>query len=80
MNESQKFDRYLKISKWLQARYTALGMLVLSVGGVPSQYSKLESLAYDRYVAESERDNEDAKDKAFGPEFPAGEFNPALIY
>ena len=49
-----RFDRYLRIANWLRARYTRAGELVISIGGKPTRYSRLELMAYRRYVVESE--------------------------
>jgi hypothetical protein len=44
-------DRYLAIVGWARKRYTRAGMLTISVGGVPSAYSRIESAAWGRYMA-----------------------------
>jgi len=41
-----KYDRYLKIVAWASKRYRdANGFLVLSHGGKPSKFSRIENLA-----------------------------------
>jgi len=42
-------ERYLKIVKWLRKRYTRNGLLIVDVGGVPSKYTRLETLAWIKY-------------------------------
>jgi len=44
------WDRYLRIVRWAEARYTADGILVISRGNVPSVFKRIEYLAWDRYV------------------------------
>jgi hypothetical protein len=44
------FDKYLKIAGWLANRYTFGGRLALSFGDVPSEYTKLERLAAEKYL------------------------------
>jgi hypothetical protein len=44
------WDRYLRIVRWAEARYTADGILVMSRGNVPSVFKRIEYLAWDRYV------------------------------
>jgi hypothetical protein len=43
-------DRYLRIVRWAEERYTADGVLVMSRGNVPSVFKRIEYLAWDRYV------------------------------
>lgn len=43
-------DRYLKIVRWAQRRYTVQHRLIISIGGRLSRYSKIERMAFDRYV------------------------------
>ena len=42
-------EKYLKIVKWLRKRYTRNGLLIVDVGGVPSKYTRLETLAWIKY-------------------------------
>ena len=47
-------DRYLAINAWLVRRYRdANGTLVLSVGAVPSIYSRLDVAFFERYILRS---------------------------
>lgn len=47
----ERLDKYMKIAYWLRDRYTDdMGLLTLSVGDIPSPYSKLEQLAAERYL------------------------------
>lgn len=47
----ERLDKYMKIAYWLRDRYTNNeGQLTLSVGDIPSPYSKLEQLAAERYL------------------------------
>ena len=39
-------DRYLAIVAWARRRYTVGGELVISTGGVPSAYSRIEAAAW----------------------------------
>jgi hypothetical protein len=48
-------DRYLKIMTWLRNRYTFLDEsgrpnIVISIGGKPSRYMRLEEAFFDRYM------------------------------
>lgn len=43
-------DRYLKIARWAQKRYTVQHRLVLKIGQRLSRYSQIERAAFDRYV------------------------------
>ena len=44
-------DKYLKITRWAKNRYRKNGRLILSIGGNPSQWSKIEKMAFDKYIA-----------------------------
>ena len=46
-------DRYLKIVNWALRRYTdrATGRILISIGGRPSIYSRIEAAAFRRYSA-----------------------------
>lgn len=47
-------DRYLAINAWLKRRYReADGTLVLSMGAIPSVYSRLDLAFFERYVLRS---------------------------
>ena len=43
-------DKYLNFANWLRARYLKNGELIISVGLVPSLYSRLELSAYKKYI------------------------------
>jgi hypothetical protein len=49
-----KFDQYLKITMWATSRYYGKEehkkSLVLSRGSAASKYSKVESLAWGKYI------------------------------
>ena len=44
------FHRYARIIAWAQSRYTINHSLIVSVGGVPSLYSRIENAAFDKYM------------------------------
>ena len=44
-------DRYLKIVRWAERRYTINGRLVLRVGGIPTVFTRIEMAAWQRYMA-----------------------------
>lgn len=48
-------DRYLKIVRWAQERYTdrATGQITISRNGKPSIYSRIEKSAFRRYCIEA---------------------------
>lgn len=46
-----KRDRYLRIVEWARKRMTVHGWLILSIGGELAPYSKIEKMAWDRYMA-----------------------------
>ncbi len=44
-------DRYLKIVAWARRRYRrADGSILISIGGRPSIYSRIEAAAFRRYA------------------------------
>jgi hypothetical protein len=45
-----QYDRYIAVARRLQARYSVNGALVVSVGGKPSRYARLEQMAFWRYA------------------------------
>lgn len=47
---SKRSTRYLKIVSWARARYTNCGTLIVSVGGAPSIYSRIENAAFQKYM------------------------------
>ncbi len=47
---SQRIDRYLAIVAWLRARYTVSDQIIISVGGMPSAYSRIEQAAAKKYL------------------------------
>lgn len=50
--ELERIDRYLKIARWAERRYSRGGRLVIKVGGVWSRYSMIEDLAFRAYVSQ----------------------------
>ena len=48
--KNQKMARYLRLVAWARARYVVAGTLIISTGGVPSTYSRIEALAFERYM------------------------------
>ena len=48
-------DKYLKIQRWLQKRYTKNGVLVIEVSGKPTKYKRLEALAWCKYMLKGYR-------------------------
>ena len=44
-------DRYLKIVNWAKRRYAKNGEILISIGGRPSVYSRIEAAAFRRYSA-----------------------------
>jgi hypothetical protein len=46
-------DRYLAIVSCARKRYARGGLLIVSVGGVPSAYSWIENAAWSRYMGAS---------------------------
>lgn len=52
MNEAWKVraDRYLAINAWLKKRYSENGWLTVSIGAVPTLYSRLDLAFFQRYV------------------------------
>lgn len=57
-------DRYLRIVRWARSRYTLDGVLAVSVGGLPSAYSRIERAAWDRYMNGKSRYNYARRDNA----------------
>lgn len=52
-------DRYLSIVEWARKRYQdANGTIILDTGGVPSVYSKIEEMAWRKYITPIVRDND----------------------
>ena len=45
-----KYQKYLKIAKWLTARYLKNGALTVQIGVTPTKYTKIESLAWNKYI------------------------------
>ena len=45
------FTRYLRLIHWARARYTTDGVLMLSVGGQPTTYSRIEATAWRKLIA-----------------------------
>lgn len=52
--DPQHADRYLAINRWLVRRYRDKnGTLLLSIGAVPSIYSRLDLAFFQRYILRS---------------------------
>ena len=46
-----KHDRYLRVVYWARARYTdKTGLLIISSGGNPSRFTRIESAAWRKYI------------------------------
>jgi len=45
-----RLDRYLAINAWLKKRYSGNGWITLSIGAVPTLYSRLDLAFFRRYV------------------------------
>ena len=45
-------DRYVKgtIVDWARRRYTRNGELVITIGRIPTKFSRIERAAFDRYL------------------------------
>jgi hypothetical protein len=44
-------SKYQKIVAWAQLRYTSSkGLLIVSTGGKPSVYSRIENAAFNKYL------------------------------
>ena len=43
-------DRYMAIVEWARKRHTHGGELIVSRGGQPSAYSRIEAAAWARYM------------------------------
>jgi hypothetical protein len=50
----ERVNRYARIVDWLGDRYTVDGYLAIDVGGVPTKYKRLESLAWAKYIMAGE--------------------------
>jgi len=46
-----KFDKYLRCTDGLRKRYTKGKTLILTIGGNPTKYTRLEKLAAKKYLA-----------------------------
>ena len=44
-------EKYLKVTRWAKNRYRKNGVLILSIGLDPSKWSKIENLAFKKYIA-----------------------------
>lgn len=49
----QRVARYLDLVRWARARYTRRGVLMLSMDGRLSPYSRIERAAFRRYLERS---------------------------
>ena len=45
-----KYEKYLKVVKWACDRYKIKNKLVIQIGDTFSEYSKIEKLAFERYL------------------------------
>jgi hypothetical protein len=48
-----QMHQYLKISFWLQKRYTKDGVLTINIGLTPTKYALIENLAWSRFMEQS---------------------------
>jgi len=48
----ERVNRYARIVEWLGERYRLGDRLITDIGGVPSRYKRLESLAWAKYILE----------------------------
>jgi hypothetical protein len=47
-----RFERYTHLMSWAWRRYqTPRGTVIISTGGHPSAYSRIEQAAWDRYIS-----------------------------
>lgn len=44
-------DKYTRVAEWARKRYTRNHVLIVSTGGVPSIYSRIEESAFAKYMA-----------------------------
>ena len=51
MDKEMNIDRYLKITRWAKNRYRKNGRLILWIGLNPSQWTKIENLAFKKYIS-----------------------------
>jgi len=47
---STRSARYLRIVSWARSRYTTAAGLIVSTGGCPSIYSRIENAAFEKYM------------------------------
>lgn len=47
---SKRSTRYLKIVAWARTRYAIKGSVIISTGGIPSIYSRIENAAFAKYM------------------------------
>lgn len=50
-------DRYIKVTRWAKARYRKNGVLILWANGKPSAWTRIERLAFDRYIMNIKKQN-----------------------
>lgn len=50
LSVEQRIDRYLAIRAWTRRRYTDNGIVVTRFGGRPTAYTRIERLAFERYI------------------------------
>jgi hypothetical protein len=49
-DDMTRLDRYLALNAWLKHRYSEDGWITLSIGGVPTLYSRLDLAFFHRYI------------------------------
>ena len=49
-DKMNKYDRYLKLVRWAQDRYTTNGSLIISIGLNPSTYTRIERAAAAKFL------------------------------
>ncbi len=50
-NIMDKYDRYLRITRWARKRYEIKGILLIATGENWSKYSIIEVMAWNKYLA-----------------------------
>lgn len=51
MTKEERWDRYLTVVKWASKRYrSADARLIIERGGIPSEFTRVERLAWDKYI------------------------------
>jgi hypothetical protein len=49
--KNDKWHKYINFCNWLENRYKKDGILILSIGGIPSKYSAIECAYFKKYLA-----------------------------